>query len=80
MSNTVSKEQRRENFIKAFHENEMAIKPYKDFRSDLKRNYVDNGWLSRGEISTAVKVYRFMKSDLDIDDFHAVYKEMEKGL
>ena len=80
MSNTVSKEQRRENFIKAFHENEMAMKPFKDFRSDLKKNYVDNGWLSREELSTTVKVYRFMKADLDIDDFHAVYKEMEKGL
>ena len=56
------------------------MKPYKDFRSDLKRNYVDNGWLTREDLSTTVKVYRFMKADLDIDDFHAVYKEMEKGL
>ena len=78
MSNSVSKEQRRVNFIKAFHENEMAIKPYKDFRSDLKRNYVDNGWLSREELSTAVKVYRFLKADVDMDQFHSVYKEMEK--
>ena len=45
-SNTVSKADRRENFIKAFHENELAMKPFKDFRSDLKKNYVDNGWLS----------------------------------
>jgi len=80
MSNSISKTERRVNFIKAFHENEQAMQPFKDFRSDLKRNYVDNGWLSRQEISTAVKVYRFMKSDLDIDDFHTVYKEMEKGL
>jgi len=78
MSNSVSKEQRRVNFIKAFHENEMAIKPYKDFRSDLKRNYVDNGWLSREELSTAVKVYRFLKADVDMDQFHSVYTEMEK--
>ena len=77
-SNTVSKTDRRENFIKAFHENEQAMKPFKDFRSDLKRNYVDNGWLSREELSTAVKVYRFLKADVDMDQFHNVYKEMEK--
>ena len=80
MSDSISKTDRRVNFIKAFHENEQAMQPYKDFRSDLKKNYVDNGWLSREELSTTVKVYRFMKADLDIDDFHAVYKEMEKGL
>ena len=80
MSESISKADRRVNFIKAFHENEMAMKPFKDFRSDLKKNYVDNGWLSRDEISTSVKVYRYMKRDLDIDDFHGVYKEMEKGL
>ena len=80
MSDSISKTERRVNFIKAFHENEQAMQPYKDFRSDLKKNYVSNGWLSREEISTSVKVYRFMKSDLDIDDFHSVYKEMEKGL
>ena len=77
-SNTVTKEQRRENFIMAFHENEMAMKPFKDFRSDLKKNYVDNGWLTRQELSTAVKVYRFIKGGDDIDQFHGVYKEMEK--
>ena len=77
-SNSVSKADRRENFIKAFHENELAMKPFKDFRSDLKKNYVDNGWLSREELSTAVKVYRFLKGGDDIDQFHSVYTEMEK--
>ena len=80
MSDSISKAERRVNFIKAFHENEMAMKPFKDFRSDLKKNYVDNGWLSREELSTTVKVYRFMKADLDIDEFHSVYKEMEKKM
>ena len=52
MSESISKTDRRVNFIKAFHENEQAMQPYKDFRSDLKKNYVDNGWLSREEILT----------------------------
>ena len=78
MSDSISKTDRRVNFIKAFHENEQAMQPYKDFRSDLKKNYVDNGWLTREELSTAVKVYRFLKADVDMDQFHSVYKEMEK--
>ena len=56
MSNkTITTEDRIENFIKAFHENELAVKPFREFRSDLKKNYVENGWLTRQEISTAVK-------------------------
>jgi hypothetical protein len=78
MSQTITKTDRIENFIKAFHENEMAMKPFKEFRSDLRKNYVDNGWLSRQELSTAIKVYRFLKSDTDIDQFHSIYTEMEK--
>ena len=75
---TITKSQRIENFIKAFHENELAIKPFKEHRSDLKKDYVSKKWLTREELSTAVKVYRFLKSDVDIDQFHSVYKEMEK--
>ncbi len=79
MSNkTITTEDRIENFIKAFHENELAVKPFREFRSDLKKNYVENGWLTRQEISTAVKVYRFLKSDVDYDQFHSIYTEMEK--
>ena len=78
MSESISKTDRRVNFIKAFHENEQAMQPYKDFRSDLKKNYVDNGWLSRQELSTAIKVYRFLKSDIDYSQFHNIYTEMEK--
>ena len=77
-NNTITTADRIENFIKAFHENELAMKPFKEFRSDLKKNYVENGWLTRQEISTAVKVYRFLKSDVDYDQFHNIYTEMEK--
>tara|TARA_R100000008_G_scaffold315_1_gene274 strand:+ start:851 stop:1099 length:249 start_codon:yes stop_codon:yes gene_type:complete len=78
MSQTITKTDRIENFIKAFHENEMAMKPFKEFRSDLRKNYVDNGWLTRQELSTAIKVYRFLKSDIDYSQFHNIYTEMEK--
>ncbi len=77
-NNTITTADRIENFIKAFHENELAMKPFKEFRSDLKKNYVENNWLTRQEISTAVKVYRFLKSDVDYDQFHNIYTEMEK--
>jgi len=77
-NNSISKEQRIENLIRAFHENELAMKPFKEFRSDLKKSYVENNWLSKSEVSTAIKVYRFLKSDADYDQFHSIYVEMEK--
>ena len=32
-------------FIKAFDENERAMEPFKEHRRDLRKNYVENGWL-----------------------------------
>ena len=33
-------------FIKAFADTEAEILPYKEHLKDLKKNYVENGWLT----------------------------------
>jgi len=45
---------------------EEAMEPYKDQKRDLKANYVENGWLTKQEISLAVKAYRLAKDDTDM--------------
>ena len=67
-------------FIKAFHENEEAIQPFLEHRRDLKKNYAENGWLSKEEVGFAVKVYRMMKQDIDFDHFTSVYENISKGV
>jgi len=45
---------------------EEEMEPYKEQKRDLKANYVENGWLTKGEISLAVKAYRLAKDDTDM--------------
>ena len=67
-------------FIKAFKTVEEEMEPYKEHRRDLKKNYVDNGWLSKEELRFAVKAYRMMKSGDDFDQFTEIYEKIQKKI
>ena len=57
---------------------EDAMEPYKEQKRELKSNYVENGWLTKQEISLAVKAYRLAKDDTDMSaliDMVEVLKE-----
>jgi hypothetical protein len=63
-------------FIKAFKAVEDEMEPYKEHRRDLKKNYVENGWISKEELRFAVKAYRMMKSGEDFDQFTDIYEKL----
>ncbi len=63
-------------FIKAFKAVEEEMEPYKEHRRDLKKNYVENGWISKDELRFAVKAYRMMKSGDDFDQFTNIYEKL----
>jgi len=65
-------------FIKAFKAVEDEMEPYKEHRRDLKKNYVENGWISKEELRFAVKAYRMMKSGEDFDQFTDIYEKLAK--
>ena len=45
------------------------MEPYKEQKRDLKAEYVENGWLTKDEISLTVKAYRLVKNNLeDLDE------------
>lgn len=67
-------------FIKAFKAVEDEMEPYKEHRRDLKKNYVENGWLSKEELSFAVKAYRMLKSDESFEHFADIYDKVSKNL
>jgi len=53
-------------YIESMKAIEEAMEPFKDQKRDLRANYVENGWLTKGEISLAVKAYRLAKDDTDM--------------
>jgi len=67
-------------FIKAFKAVEDEMEPYKEHRRDLKKNYKDNGWLTRDEISMAVRAYRMLKKGEDIDSFVDYFEKLNKSI
>jgi len=66
-------------YIKSIKALEDAMEPYKDQRRELRKEYQDNGWLSREEIRVAVKAYRLMRSGADLDDLYDMYSLLAKA-
>ena len=74
------KEQRIGDYIQSLAAVEEAMEPFKEQKRALKANYIENGWLSREEISMAVKAYRLVRDDTDIEqlmDFYAKVNGMK---
>ena len=46
----------------------------------MRKNYVENGWLTREEIRFAVKAYRMLKSDDDYEQFNEIYEKLAKSI
>ena len=72
------KENRITDYIKSMASIEESMEPYKEQKRALKANYVENGWLSKDEISMAVKAYRMVKGDVDIEQLMDFYEHVSK--
>jgi len=74
--NETLKEDHIVNYISSLSTIEDAIQPYKDQRTDLRTEYIENGWLTKEDIRTAVKAYRLMKQEVDFDELRATYRTL----
>tara|TARA_Y100001938_G_C7802407_1_gene287766 strand:- start:72 stop:332 length:261 start_codon:yes stop_codon:yes gene_type:complete len=66
------------NLIKSFKAIDSAILPYQEQRKDLRREYIENEWLTNDEISLVKKAYNAVKTKVDLDDlssFMEIVKE-----
>tara|TARA_R110001583_G_scaffold85308_1_gene223497 strand:+ start:1640 stop:1894 length:255 start_codon:yes stop_codon:yes gene_type:complete len=68
-------------FIKAFKAVEDEMEPYKEHRRDLKKNYVDNGWITKDELRYVIKAYRMLSSDNEnFEHFSEIYDKISSKL
>ena len=74
----VTKEEHVINFIKSFRAIEDAMEPFKDQRRDLRSSYDENNWLSKEEMRTAVRAYRLLRQDADIEQLTECYKNIKR--
>ena len=63
-------------YIRSLKAIEDAIEPYAEQKRELKKDFKDQGWLTKEEISLTVKAYRLMKKDTDIDQFVSIFNSL----
>ena len=54
-------------YIRSLGAIEQAMEPYKEQKRELRKEFKDNGWLDTDEIRAAVKAYRLLKGNIEID-------------
>jgi len=74
----VTKEEHIVNFIKTFKAIEEAMEPFKDQRRELRESYDENSWLSKSEMRLAVRAYRLLKQDADIEELADYYNNLKR--
>ena len=65
---TMSKEDNIASYIRQLASIEACIEPFKEQAKELRKDYVEKGWLTKEDIKTAVKAYRLSKSKVTIDE------------
>ena len=79
MSDEKTKNEYAVEYIKALKTVEDEIEPYLEHKRSLRQNYMENGWLNRDEIWAAVKAFRFIQKDGDMDQFTEMYDKLRKS-
>lgn len=73
-----STEERMRDFVKSLNSIEECIQPYKDQRKDLKKEYIDNGWIEKDQMKLLIKALRLVKDETDMDKLLEVYENLKK--
>ena len=68
------------NYVKSLAAIEEAMEPFKEQKRGLKNNYIENGWLSREDISMAVKAFRMIQKNTDPEQLMDYYNTVNKKL
>ncbi len=76
----LTQEEHVRNFIRSVDAIETAMEPFKDQKRDLRSSYEENKWLSKEEMRMAIKAYRLLKSDVDMDALTDYFNQLKKTM
>ena len=66
-------------YIRALKTIEDAMEPYKEQRRELRQEFKEQGWLDKEEIRVAVRAYRLLKGNVDIDQLISIYDSLHRA-
>lgn len=72
-----NKQEKFAEYIQSMAAIEDCMKPYREQRKELRKNFLENRWLSKDDISLAMKAFRMWEQQLDFDDFASIYEAIE---
>lgn len=77
---TLTKEELIVRYAKTLDELDRAMEPFREHKKDLKQSYIENGWLTKEEMSLILKAYRMMKKEEDLGEIQHYVDMIKKGL
>ena len=66
------------NYLKSMLAIEQAMEPYKEQKKDLRKEYIENNWLTKDDIWAAVKAFRLYEKGADMDDLNDMFETVEQ--
>jgi len=66
------------NYLKSMLAIEEAFEPYKEQKKELRTEFMENGWLTKDQIWSAVKAYRLYQKGADMDDLNDMFDAIER--
>ena len=74
---TDNRQQKMAEYIQSLAAIEDCMRPYRESRKELRKNFIENDWLDKDEISLATKAYRMWEQQIDFDDFAKIFEAVE---
>ena len=78
MSQEETKEHYVVNYLKSMLALEEAMEPFKEQKKELRVEYIENGWLTKDEIWSAVKALRMYQKSQNLDSVNEMFDLIEK--
>ena len=76
--NEKSKEEYIVNYLKSMIALEEAMEPYKEQKKELRTEFIENGWLTKQDIWSAVKALHMYQKSADLDAVNEMFDIIEK--
>ena len=78
MSNEEQRMQYVKEYIRSLVAIEEAMEPYKEQKKELRTEFIENGWLTKEDIWSAVKALRMYQKSADLDAVNEMFDIIEK--
>jgi len=72
-----TKEQYIIDYIKSIKAIDDCIEPYLQQKKELRKEYVENKWLTKEDIKYTIKAYRLLKDRTDMSELDKVYSDIQ---